>query len=131
LRLFITLDIDTLENSGRITLVEDTLTKVSKRCAWEYCIYVEDDDYGLYQAGGVKTSMPFGMMVVKTPGPSGIVKIRLAKSLIGNPEAVRWTAATFNPQDVLPNPDTLWQGGSSAVDVFPSTERTFGGEIPG
>ncbi len=74
--------------------------------------------------------MPFGMLVVKTPGPSGIIKVKISKQLINNPQAIRYTIATFAPSQP-PNFDTLFQGGSSAVDVFPGTKETFGGEING
>ncbi len=130
LNLFITLDVDTMENSGRLTLPEDTMTKVSKKCAWEYCIYVNDYDYGYYNQNNSKISKPFGMLVVKTPGPSGIIKVKISKQLINNPQAIRYTIATFAPSQP-PNFDTLFQGGSSAVDVFPGTKETFGGEING
>lgn len=130
LNLFITLDIDTMDNSGRISLPEDTMTKVSKKCAWEYCIYVNDYDYGYYNQNNSKISKPFGMLVVKTPGPSGIIKVKISKSLINNPDAIRYTIATFAPSQP-PNLDTLFQGGSSAVDVFPGTKETFGGKING
>ena len=124
------MDVDTLENSGRLTLPEDTLTKVSKKCAWEYCIYVNDNDYGFYDQNNSKISKPFGMLVVKTPGPSGIIKVKISKSLINNPDAIRYTITTFAPSQP-PNLDTLFQGGSSACDIFPGTKETFGGEING
>ncbi len=135
LKLFITLDIDTLKNSGRITLPEDTMTRVSKKSAWEYCIYVGDNDYGLYQYltsyhSTNYQSMPYGMSVTKTPGPAGIIKIKIAKSLLSNASVLRFTISTFNPS-APSNTDSLYQGGSSAVDVFPGTLESFGGEIPG
>ena len=136
----------TIPNSGRITLPEDTLTKVPGKAACrnldlsrcrsrmymrkEYCIYINDNDYGYYDQNNSKVSKPFGMLVVKTPGPSGIIKVKISKSLINNPDAFRYTIATFAPSQP-PNLDTLFQGGSSAVDVFPGTRETFGGEING
>ena len=92
--------------------------------------YVKDNDYGFYDQNNSKVSKPFGMLVVKTPGPSGIIKVKISKSLINNPDAFRYTIATFAPSQP-PNLDTLFQGGSSAVDVFPGTKETFGGEING
>ncbi len=129
LKLFITLDIDTIENSGRITYPEDTMTTVPKQAAWEYCIYVDGDDYGFYNTSGTKNAKPFPMSVNKITGDTGKVKIQISKSLINNPTAVRYTIATFSP--TLSNTDTLWQGGSSACDVFPGTRATFGGETNG
>ena len=120
----------TIANSGRLTLPEDTMTKVPKQAAWEYCVYAGDNDYGFYDQNNSKVSKPFGMLVVKTPGPSGIIKVKISKSLINNPDAIRYTIATFAPSQP-PNRDTLFQGGSSAVDVFPGTRETFGGEING
>jgi RHS repeat-associated protein len=124
------LDIDTIENSGRLTLPEDTLTRVMAKCAWEYCIYVEDNDYGIYRQDGTKLSMPFGMLVQRTTGDSGSMKVRVSKALVNTPQAIRYTISTFDP-DVTANPDSLWQGGSVAADVFPGTNETFGGEING
>jgi RHS repeat-associated protein len=111
------------------------MTRVSKKSAWEYCIYVGDNDYGLYQYltnyhSTNYQSMPYGMSVTKTPGPAGIIKIKIAKSLLSNASVLRFTISTFNPS-APSNTDSLYQGGSSAVDVFPGTPETFGGEIPG
>jgi RHS repeat-associated protein len=129
-KLFITIDIDTIVNSGRITLPEDTLTKVMAKCAWEYCIYVEDNDYGIYRQDGTKLSLPFGMLVQRITGDSGFMKIKVSKMIINMPQAIRYTITTFDP-DISTNPDSLWQGGSIAADVFPGTHETFGGEING
>ncbi len=137
MKLFITLDLDTIPNSGRITLPEDTMTRVSKKAAWEYCIYVGDNEYGLYQylTNFHLTnyqSMPYGMSVVKTPGPAGIVKIKILKSLLSDAPMLRFTVSSFAPDQLLnPNPDTLHQGGSRASDVYPGSPEVFGGEIPG
>ncbi len=111
------------------------MTRVSKKSAWEYCIYVGDNDYGLYQYltsyhSTNYQSMPYGMSVTKTPGPAGIIKIKIAKSLLSNASVLRFTISTFNPS-APSNTDSLYQGGSSAVDVFPGTLESFGGEIPG
>ena len=111
------------------------MTRVSKKSAWEYCIYVGDDDYGLYQYltnyhSTNYQSMPYGMSVTKTPGPAGIIKIKIVRSLLSNASTLRFTVSTFSPSQT-PNTDSLYQGGSSAVDVFPGTPETFGGEIPG
>ncbi|MCK4251594.1 hypothetical protein KAX97_09090 [candidate division WOR-3 bacterium] len=84
-KVFITLDIDTIPNSGRLTLPEDTMTKVPKQAAWEYCVYAGDNDYGIYKPDGSKVSRPFGMLVQQTPGPAGRIKVKIAKSLINNP----------------------------------------------
>ena len=129
-KLFITLDIDTIPNSGRLTLPEDSLTKVKPECAWEYCIYVDDNGYGVYRQDGSKISMPFGMLMQRVTGDTGRIKVKVSKSLINTPEVIRYTISTFNP-DVSSNPYTLWQGGSTACDVFPGTKETFGGEING
>ena len=56
--------------------------------------------------------------------------MKISKQLINNPDAIRYTIATFAPSQP-PNFDTLFQGGSSAVDVFPGTKETFGGKING
>ncbi|MGD8978493.1 MAG: RHS repeat-associated core domain-containing protein, partial [candidate division WOR-3 bacterium] len=130
MKLFITIDIDTIPNSGRLTLPEDTLTRVMPDCAWEYCIYVDDTGYGLYRQDGTKISMPFGMLVQRVTGDTGTVKVKIAKSLINGPQSIRYTISTFDP-NVTSNPDSLWQGGSVACDVFPGTPETFGGEING
>ncbi|MEO0127234.1 MAG: RHS repeat-associated core domain-containing protein [candidate division WOR-3 bacterium] len=132
MKLFITLDLDTIPNSGRISLPEDTLTRVSRKCAWEYCVYIGDNDYGLYSKNGIKVSMPYGMSVVKTSGPSGIIKVKILKSLLSDAPILRCTVASFNPNQLPnPNPDTLYQGGSRASDVYPGSPGVFGGEIPG
>ncbi|MEO0127140.1 MAG: RHS repeat-associated core domain-containing protein, partial [candidate division WOR-3 bacterium] len=132
MKLFITLDIDTIPNSGRITLPEDTLTRVSRKCAWEYCVYIGDNDYGLYSKNGIKVSMPYGMSVVKTSGPAGIIKVKILKSLLSDAPILRCTVASFNPNQIPnPNPDTIYQGGSSASDVYPGSPEIYGGEIPG
>lgn len=129
LKLFITLDLDTITNSGRISLPEDRLTKVPTKAAWEYCIYVSDNDYGLYKKDGTKVSKPFGMAVQKVTGDTGSVQIKISKQLLNNVPAIRYTIATFDPNSS--NGDSLWQGGSSACDVYPGTNATFGGEING
>jgi len=123
------LDLDTIANSGRLTLPEDRLTKVPKKAAWEYCVYVSDNDYGIYKKDGTKVSKPFGMAVQKVTGDTGSVQVKILKSLINTPQAVRYTIATFDPNSS--NVDSLWQGGSSAADVYPGTNATFGGEING
>ena len=128
-KLFITLDIDTIENSGRITLPEDTLTKVPKKAAWEYCLFMGNNEYGFYTQSGVKHSNPMGMLVNKVFGDSGKVTLKISKQLLNNVPAIRYTLSTFAPG--LTNSDSLWQGGSSAVDVWPGSKKTFGGEING
>jgi RHS repeat-associated protein len=70
------------------------------------------------------------MLVQKTTGTVGSIKLKVSKSLINNPQAIRFTISTYNP-NVMSNPDSLWQGGSVASDVFPGTKETFGGEING
>jgi RHS repeat-associated protein len=129
LRLFITLDIDTIMNSGRISLPEDSMTKVPEEAAWEYCIYIADKDYGYYNKHNEKTSTPFGMAVQQVNGDSGTIEVKVLKSLINSPQVVRFTISTFDPNTV--NTDPLWQGGSSAADIYPGTPATFGGEING
>ncbi len=130
LKLFITLDLDTIPNSGRITLPEDMKTKVPKNAAWEYCLYIDDGEYGFYRADGTKTVMPSGMTVERIIGPDGSIQIKISKQLLNHYGPLRWTISTFDPG--LPvNVDTLHQGGSNAVDVFPGTNKTFGGEING
>ncbi|HEC78070.1 MAG TPA: hypothetical protein ENI34_02885 [candidate division WOR-3 bacterium] len=105
-------------------------TKVPKKAAWEYCVYLADDEYGIYKKDGTKVSKPFGMAVSRTFGDSGVVQIKISKQLLNNIGAVRYTIATFDPSQPL-NTDSLFQGGSSAADVFPGTPATFGGEING
>ena len=128
--IFITLDVDTIENSGIITLPEDSMTRVPNKAAWEYCIYVEEVDYGFYKYNGGKESKPLGMSVEEIPGDTGKVKITISKSLLNNPQIVRYTVSTFDP-NITSNPDTLFQGGSRASDILPGTNMTFGGIING
>jgi RHS repeat-associated protein len=129
IKMFITLDVDTIENSGRLTLPEDTLTRVPKKAAWEYCLYIADNEYGYYTANGIKHSMPFGLAVNKVFGDSGKITIRLSKQVFKNIPAIRYTVSTFIPNAT--NTDSSWQGGSSAADVWPGSNETFAGEING
>jgi RHS repeat-associated protein len=129
MKIFITLDVDTIENSGRLTLPEDTLTRVPKKAAWEYCLYIADNEYGYYTANGIKHSMPFGLAVNKVFGDSGKITIRLSKQVFNNIPAIRYTVSTFIPNAT--NTDSSWQGGSSAADVWPGSNETFAGEING
>jgi RHS repeat-associated protein len=128
-KLFITLDLDTITNSGRITLPEDSLTRVPKKAAWEYCLFIGDNEYGYYTQNGTKHASPMGMLVNKTFGDSGQIKITVSKQLLNSVPAIRVTLSTFAPG--LTNNNPLIQGGSSAADVWPGTKKTFGGDING
>ncbi len=130
-RIFITLDVDTLMNSGRLSLPEDAMTKLSRQAGWEYCVYVQGmNDFGLYQYSNnsvVKKSKPLGLAVEIENGPEKMIKITVAKYLINNPSCVRFTVTTQKPG--FKN-NGKRNGGSSSIDIFPG-QGEFPGRIPG
>jgi hypothetical protein len=48
--------------------------------------------------------------------------VKESESLVNTPQAIRYTIAIFDPEHT--NTDVLYQGGSSAVDVFSGTNET-------
>jgi RHS repeat-associated protein len=130
-------------NSDKITLAGDIMIGNIACCSLgssrrksrifsireECCFYVADNEYGYYLPNGTKVSHPFGMLVQQTFGEQGHITVRISKQIFNNVPAIRYTIATFDPNQS--NPDTLYQGGSSAADVFPGTNEVFGGEING
>ena len=109
------------------------MTRVPAKAAWEYCIYVDNDSFGYYEYSNgqlTKYSMPFGLLAQQTFGDTGQIAVRISKQFFNYVPAIRYTISTFDP-NAPSNPDSLFQGGSSACDVFPGTPGTFGGEING
>lgn len=130
-RLLITLDTDGILNSGKRIFPEDDMIMVQDKCAWEYCLYVQGAEYGLYTQTGARTTYPFGMAVNTTAGEHGTIQIKLMTSLINNPQSVRFTVATYAPENISYQRVLTNERRTTVVDIFPGSDHPFTDEIHG
>jgi len=132
-RLYITLDIDQIYRKGNLRLPDSMMTKVHPAAAWEYCIYVyNDQDFGYFDQNGKKYERPNTMSVrYLNSGANGKIQIKLSSAVLGKVNRVRYTVATTMPGFV--NADRRRNQRSRAIDVYPGGIRTMdnSGEIGG
>jgi len=109
------------------------MTKVHPAAAWEYCIYVyNDQDFGYFDQNGKKYERPNTMSVrYLNSGANGKIQIKLSNAVLGKTHRVRYTVVTTIPGFV--NEDRRRNQRSRAVDVYPGGVSTMdnSGEISG
>ncbi len=117
--IYIALDIDGVYLSGNLDLPDTMMTKVSPAAAWEFCIYVYDqNNYGFYDKKGRKHENPAGMQVRYTGvGADEKLIIELPRRIAARIDKIRFTIATTKPGFV--NPDTTKNMMSRATDIYP------------
>jgi YD repeat-containing protein len=124
-RLYITLDVDQIYRKGNLRLPDSMMTKVHPAAAWEYCVYVTNDqDYGYFDETGKKYERPNTMSVrYLNSGANGKIQIKLSSAVLGKVNRVRYTVATTMPGFV--NTDRRRNQRSRAIDVYPGGIRTM------
>ncbi len=123
--LYITLDIDQVYRKGNLELPDSMMTCVSPAAAWEYCIYIYDDNnYGYFNHHGKRYEKPSGMKIeYQGIGADKKIKLEFPKKFVGDINRIRFNVVTTKPGFV--NPNSAKNMMSRATDVYPGGRRVL------